>query len=69
MLRSNKDLEGINVNGIKALLSQFADDLDLFTKFKQESWEAAMKTFTKFEVMSGMKINYNKTKVYRLGSI
>ena len=38
-------------------------------KFKQSSWEAAMSTLMDFEHASGMRINYDKTSVYRLGSI
>ena len=51
------------------LLSQFADDLDLYMEFNQQSWQAVMNTLTSFEQISGMKVNYDKTTVYRLGSI
>ena len=69
MLRKNEYIEGINVNGVRALLSQFADDMDLFIKFKQESWEAVVSTLSDYEAISGMKVNYDKTSVYCLGSI
>ena len=69
MLRSNPNIEGISINGTKVLLSQFADDMDLFIKFKQECWSATIGTLTDFEEISGLKVNYDKTSVYRLGSI
>ena len=68
-LRQNKEIKGIKIGNIVHLLSQFVDDLSLFMKFNQKSWEAAMTEFSKFEEISGMKINYDKTVVYRLGSI
>ena len=37
-LRTNPKIEGIECNGIKYLLAQFADDLDLFLKYKQSVW-------------------------------
>ena len=69
MLRANHEIEGIMIEGIKALLSQFADDLSLFIKFKQETWQVVISTLTKDEDISGMKINYDKTSVYRIGAI
>ena len=51
------------------LLSQFADNLNLYMKFNQRNWEVTISTFEKFEEMSGMKVNYDKTLVYRLGLI
>ena len=68
-LRSHPQIEGVNVRGIKALLSQFADDLDLFLKFKESVWNAVMSVFDKFESLSGMKISYEKTTIYRIGSL
>ena len=69
MLRTNNNIKGVSVNGIRALLSQFADDMDLFIEFRQETWQAVISCLTDYESISGMKINYEKTSVYRLGSI
>ena len=68
-LRNNRNIEGIRIGQVVHLLSQFADDLDIYMKFKQNSWDALMSTLTDFENMSGMLVNYDKTTVYRLGSI
>ena len=65
-LRENPEIEGITINGVKYLLSQFADDMDMFIKFKKEHWEATIKTLSVFKESSGMKINYDKTTVYRM---
>ena len=68
-LRSNSRIKGLNINGIKHLLTQFTDDLSLFMDFSKDSWDATMLIFDKFQKNSGMRINYDKTTVYRLGSI
>ena len=68
-LKQNNKVEGIKVGLFKALLTQFADDLTLFLKFKESVWQAVMDTFNSFERLSGMKISYEKTKIYRIGSI
>ena len=68
-LRANPKIEGININGKQNLLAQFADDLALFLKFKQNCWNEVVNVFQKFEGETGMKINYNKSVVYRIGSL
>ena len=68
-LRNNPKIEGISVNGLKNIVTQFADDLSLFMRFSQSSWEELIKVLDKFQGNSGMKINYDKTTVYRIGSL
>ena len=68
-LKENEKIEGVTVNNVKMLLSQFADDLDMFVKYKKEVWQEIISTFEQFERNSGMKINYDKTSVYRIGSL
>ena len=68
-LRDNPRIEPIEINGFKYLLSQFANDLSIFTKFKQDSWQEIMNVFDIFEIQTGMKISYEKTTIYRIGSI
>ena len=68
-LRSNPKIEGIEVKGIKYLLSQFTDDLDLFLKFKQSVWEQVMQEFDSYKLNTGMLISYDKTTIYQIGSL
>ena len=68
-LRRNPKIEGIDVNGVKYLLSQFANDLTLFLKFKESIWQEVMREFDMFEKSTGMKISYEKTAIYRIGSL
>ena len=68
-LRNNKNIKGLNVNGVKFLLSQFADDMNLFIEFREEEWIQVMNVLDTFELNSGMKVNYEKTSIYRIGSL
>ena len=70
ILKKNKQIEGIDLaKGGSIMLSQFADDLALFLKFKAEVWQGVMDSFDTFEAHTGMKISYDKTIIYRIGSI
>ena len=68
MLRANKKIEGIPVGKYVSLLSMFADDMDIYIRNKNSVWEEVVKTIQKFEALSGMKVNYDKSTVYRLGA-
>ena len=50
------------------MLAQFADDLGFALQFKQSVWNATLMELQKFEAMSGLRINYQKTLVYKIGS-
>ena len=64
-LREIQEYKGMERKGIKHLVTQIADDLSIFLKFKQE----VMKAFDVNEQLTGMKISYEKTTTYRIGSI
>ena len=69
MLRNSKKIKGLKIRDIEYLLIQFADDLGLFLDFDQRTWSEVEQIFARFQKMSGMLINYEKTSVYRLGSL
>ena len=56
MLRGNKDIKPITINEVKYLLSMFADDLDLFMKYDQNSWNEVIATFSKYESLNIRRI-------------
>ena len=68
-LRANPKIEGIEAKGIKYLLSQFADDLDIIMKFKESAWQELMYEFDHYKKCTGMLISYEKTTIYRNGSL
>ena len=66
--RQDPHIEPITINGIKKLLSQYADDLWTATKLSQQSFDAQLQIFDEFHKFTGLAINYNKTEVMRIGA-
>ena len=63
-----------NFKGIKLLnkdhrLSLYADDTSIFMEASDENLDMSLKILEWFYMKSGLKINYTKTKVIRIGSI
>ena len=61
MLRNNKNLKGININNREFLLSQYADDTQIFLDGSEKSLREALLILDTFYRMSGLKINGEKT--------
>ena len=68
-LRNNPDIEAISTGSVKKLLGQYASDIWTVTKFTDKSFTAITQTFDRFYKSVGLKVNYNKTEVMRLGSL
>lgn len=69
LIKSHKDIRGIRMYDVEQLLSQFADDTDLFLMYDQLTFTAIEQVFEVAFKNMGLKVNYNKTTVYRIGSI
>ena len=69
LLRNNKDLKGIPIAEVMNVLNQFADDLDVFSEGTESSISAAMNTFDLYYKQTGLQMNYDKTTLYRIGSL
>ena len=67
-LRANKNIKGIPVEEIINILSQFADDLDIFSENCPESLSAINDELTNFHQNSGFEINEEKSKILKIGS-
>ena len=67
MIRKNKQIEGISIGNIQQLLSLFADDMSICIPHKERVWKEIQYTLNKFQVLSGLKVNYKKSVVFRLG--
>ena len=67
--RTNKDIEGISVHNKEHKTSQYADDTSVFLKATEENLKRSLQTLTWFYQRSGLKINFTKTKVIRIGPI
>ena len=69
-IKENREIKGLNMgNKIRNILSQFADDTVLFLKFEKITLDGVIQTFEHLEANTGLRINYDKTVVYRIGSI
>ena len=68
-LRANQEIEGITIQDIKNLLNQFADDMDICSLCKESSIKAIFQELENFRKQSGFTVSYDKTTLYRIGSL
>ena len=68
-LRQDPKIKGITVNNIQYLISQFADDTDLYLSYDQGTVNRVFEIFAGIERNTGLRISYEKTTMYRIGSI
>ena len=68
-LRSNMDIDGITLKDIRNLLNQFADDMDIFSLCNEKSLQAIQGELEIFRRQSGFTVSYEKTTIYRIGSL
>ena len=68
-LRNNGDIEGLTIQDIRNLLNQFADDMDIFSSNSERSLKAIFHELDSFKSQSGFTISYEKTTLYRIGSL
>ena len=68
-LRSNTEIEGITWRDIQNILNQFADDMDIFSLASEKSIKAIYEELDKFRLQSGFTVSYEKTTLYRIGSL
>ena len=69
LLWRNDRIKGIQVGKVNILLAMFADDLSIFIPNKQAIWNEIRYIIAYFEHISGLKVNYEKSRVYRMGSL
>ena len=65
MIRSNDEIKGIKINTKEFKLSQYADDTQIFL---DDSLKETLLILNKFYLMSGLKINVEKTRAIWIGS-
>ena len=68
-LRNNPSIRGVKVGETEYLLSQFADDMDLCLPYDATVLNSVLDEFTNIETNTGLKVSYDKTSIYRMGSI
>ena len=65
--RSHPEMSGTIVHGKEHKISQFADDTTLFMKFTERNLRVCMNILNSFFLISGLKINVEKTKAIKFG--
>ena len=68
-IRKNGDVKGIPIRDFMYILSQYTDDMDDFLEADEKSVRACLKTIEEFKCQTGLSINYDKTSIYRIGSL
>ena len=66
MLRTNKNVKGININGNDFLLSHYADDTQIFLDGTEQSLREALSVLDRVYAISGLKINPPRELIKRL---
>ena len=68
-LRDNDRIDGITIQDIRHLLNQFADDMDIATLCNETSIRNIYSELNQFRLQSGFTVSYDKTTLYRIGSL
>jgi len=66
-MRKNEDIKGIIIGDTEHKISMFADDTNVFLRYCVNSLNAVLSMLDKFAVLSGLKINYEKSVAYNIG--
>ena len=69
MILNNNSIRGLDIRGIKALLAQFADDTGVFIDYDVLSLNTFVDVMASVEKQLGLKVSYEKTTIYRIGSL
>ena len=67
--KNYRNIEGITIRGKEHKTSQYADVTSAFLKASEENLRHSLETLTWFYKKSGLKINFSKTKVIKIGPI
>ncbi len=68
-MRKNTQIKGIRLNNYEYKLTQYADDTNIFTLFEANSLKSIIDMFAMLQKQTGLKVNYEKTNIYRIGSL
>lgn len=69
IILNNPDIQGLNIAGEQETIVQFADDTNLFLTFSQATLDGVTQSLTVIYQQIGLRVNYDKTIIYRLGSL
>ena len=67
MIRNNITLKGIFINNKEYKLSQYADDTSVILDGSENSLRETLNVLHDFSIISGLKVNFDKTQVVWIG--
>lgn len=68
MIRSNTNIKGISIENTEYILSQYADDTQLFLDSSEKTLNEVLILFDNYYKMSSLKMNVDKAKAVWIGS-
>lgn len=68
LIRNEKDIKGIIIDGEEYKISQYADDTSIIMDGTPQSYDGILRVLDFFAQVSGLKINFTKTKMVWIGS-
>ena len=69
VVSGNRDIKGVPIETLKNVLSQFADDTGAYLKYEQLTLDAFTGALECVEANMGLRVSYEKTTLYRVGSL
>ena len=67
IIKQNSDISPLEIRGVQELISQFADDTQLFETEQRTSLEATAVSMRKVQKNLGLEINFEKSKIHLIG--
>ena len=67
-VRKDENIRGINIANVECKLSQYADDTTMILDGSELSLSRTLLLLDNFAILSGLKINYEKTEALWMGS-
>ena len=68
-LRKDETIEGVYVKDVLNFLNQYADDMDVSLKYSEKNLNRVLEHIEKFHSSTGFLLSYEKTTIYRVGSL
>ncbi len=69
LIRKSPNIKGIKIKDVEIKLIQYADDTNIFSAFDANSLSSIIETFDFIQRNTGLKVNYDKTSIYCIGSL
>ena len=69
MIKKDINIKGIFINNKEVTLSQYADDTQIFLDGSEMSLRKTLEKLNSFYIMSGLKLNTEKTRAIWIGSM